>query len=85
MFDTATQGDFLATDEVGSKPDFPCHVCGSRSYSWGTLAAQSINFTADDASILAKALRFGWNLRARRCDHCGNVQMFAPIPQVKES
>ena len=40
MFDTAVKGDFMASDEVGSKPEFPCHVCGSRSYSWGTLAAQ---------------------------------------------
>jgi hypothetical protein len=74
----------MATDEVGSKPEFPCHICVGRSYSWGSLAAHGLSFTPDDASILAKAFRFGVTLPARRCDNCGNVQIFARPPAAEE-
>jgi hypothetical protein len=41
------------------------------------VGAQGLNFTPDDASVLAKFFRVGLKVRARRCDLCGNVQMFA--------
>ena len=36
-------------DEVEASPELPCHICGGQSYSWGSLAAQGINFTPEDA------------------------------------
>jgi len=83
MSETDAKDELMASEEVGSKPESPCHVCGGRSYTWGSLAAQSINFTPDDASILAKAFRFGWKLPARRCDGCGNLQIFAHIAKTE--
>ena len=83
MFETAARSDLRASDEVGNKPEFPCHICGGRSYSWGSLAAQGINFTPEDASILAKFFRFGTELPVRRCDDCGNIQVFARFPKIE--
>ena len=86
MFESAAKGDLMMSDEVGGKSDFPCPACGGRSYTWGSLSAQGINFTPDDAPILAKHFRFGMfgiELRARRCDLCGNLQIFARAPQVE--
>ena len=73
----------MAADDVGSKPESPCHICGGCSYSWGRLGAQGLNFMPDDASVLAKFFRFGFQLPARRCDNCGNIQIFARIPKAK--
>lgn len=81
MFDSTARSDLLASDEVVGKPDFPCPVCGGGSYTWGTLSAQGINFTPEDASAIAKFFRYGVQLRARRCDLCGNVQIFARTPE----
>jgi hypothetical protein len=81
MFESTAKGDLMTADEVGDKPDLPCPACGGRSYTWGSLAAQGINFTPDDASRLAKFFRFGVQLRARRCDLCGNLQIFARVPE----
>jgi hypothetical protein len=83
MAQIAAKRDFLASDEAGDKPDLPCPVCGGRSYSSGTLASQEINFLPDDASILRRIFRIGMQLRARRCDLCGNIQMFARAPKAK--
>jgi hypothetical protein len=83
MVKSAAMTDLLAIDEVGGKPENPCPVCGGGSYSWGTLGAQGINFTADDASIFAKFFRYGISVRARRCDLCGNVQIFARAPETE--
>lgn len=83
MFHSTARGDLLASDEVAGKSEFPCPVCGGGSYSWGTLAAQGINFTPDDASAIARFFRIGFKLRARRCDLCGNVQVFARTPEIE--
>ena len=85
MVETTERREFLAADEVGNKPEFACHVCGKCSYTWGTLSAQGINFKPDEASMLAKFFRFGTQLRARRCDECGNLQIFAQIPRAEGS
>jgi hypothetical protein len=58
----------------------PCPTCGGLRYSWGILGAQGLNFTPDDASILRKFFKIGWKLPARRCDDCGNIQLFATVP-----
>jgi hypothetical protein len=83
MAQFAAKRDFLASDEAGDKQDLPCPICGGRSYSPGTLAAHGINFLPNDASILRRFFRIGFELRARRCDSCGNVQMFAGTPKAK--
>jgi hypothetical protein len=83
MFESTAKGDLATADEVGSKSDFPCPTCGGRSYTWGRLAAQGINFAPDDAPMLAKFFRIGFELRARRCDLCGNLQIFARTPDVE--
>ncbi|WP_435016449.1 hypothetical protein TA3x_004015 [Tundrisphaera sp. TA3] len=69
--------DDLAAGEVGRKPDLPCHLCGGRDYSWGDLYAAGLNFIPDSAPRLTRILRIGNKLRGRRCESCGNVQMFA--------
>jgi hypothetical protein len=84
MLETAARGDLMTSNDVGRKPEFPCHVCGGSVYTWGGLGANGINFTPDDASFLAKFFRFGGTLPARRCDNCGNIQIFARIPAVDE-
>lgn len=68
----------FALEEVGAKSDLPCPVCGGRSYSWGMLHASGIKFIPESASILEKAFQIGFRMSARRCDHCGNIQLFAP-------
>ncbi|SIO14579.1 hypothetical protein SAMN05444166_2692 [Singulisphaera sp. GP187] len=67
----------MISEETRKRNELPCPTCGGRSYSWGILRAQGINFIPDEASLLQKAFRFGSSLRARRCLDCGNIQMFA--------
>ncbi len=81
MVETTERSELLASDEVGSKPEYPCHICGGCSYTWGMLSAQGIHFTPDDASILARTLGFGTRLPTRRCDGCGNLQVFDKLPR----
>jgi hypothetical protein len=69
--------DLASEGEVGTKPERPCHLCGGRDYTWGHMFAQGINFIPEDSHWLTKAFRAGMKLRARRCESCGNVQMFA--------
>lgn len=67
--------------ESSKKNEQPCPTCGGRSYSWGSLNAQGVNFTPDDASLLRKFFRVGLTpLPARRCNDCGNVQLFVDPP-----
>ncbi len=85
MYETAATGDLVTADEAGSKPEFSCNVCGRRSYSWGSSSAQGINFTSDDASMLAKAFRFGVQFSGqRRCGIGGNNQLLAPVPKCEK-
>jgi hypothetical protein len=66
---------------LGKKGDAPCLVCGARRYTWGYVGAQGLNFTPNDASLLRKFFKVGWKLPARRCDDCGNFQLFATMPE----
>lgn len=58
------------------RADHPCPACGGRSYSWGQLQAHSFRFVPDEGSFWHRYFRGGWRLRARRCDECGNLQVF---------
>lgn len=67
----------MIPEETRKKDEIACPTCGGRSYSWGALRAQGINFIPDEASLLQKAFGFGSSLRARRCLGCGNIQIFS--------
>ena len=58
----------------------PCPICGGRDYTWGSLSKQGFTFAADDASTLTRYFQIGTAIRGRRCDDCGNVQLFTKIP-----
>jgi hypothetical protein len=64
----------MTSDE---KSDSPCPTCGGSRFTWGMLGAQGLNFTPQDASVIRKFFTIGWELPARRCDDCGNLQLFA--------
>lgn len=55
------------------RTDHPCPTCGGRSFSWGRLQAR---FVLDEASTWERYICGVRPLRARRCDECGNVQVF---------
>ena len=67
--------------ESGKKADRPCPVCGDESYAWGTLGEEDINITPKDRSLVSKFFRVGVKFMARRCNGCGNVQLFADPPE----
>ncbi len=54
----------------------PCPVCGKTSYEWGTLTAQGLTFSSDQESGLRRALKMGFQAKARRCVECLNIQIF---------
>jgi hypothetical protein len=56
-----------------------CHVCGGDQFTWGCAQGhQRLRFKPDGAGWLARNTIFGGEkLRARRCNQCGNVQLFA--------
>lgn len=61
------------------KADRPCPICGGSSYCWGTLMAMGFKFYAEDTSWFTKLLpNRGNKLPARRCNGCGNIQIFSP-------
>jgi uncharacterized OB-fold protein len=60
----------------------PCPNCGSRSYTWGTFTAGGLSFMPDNAWIWEYWRKlFQCKLPARRCDDCGNIQLFAARPR----
>lgn len=63
----------------------PCTVCGSSLYRWGWLGAHGISFTSDDAPMLKKLFQVATSLRARCCNECGNLQLFAEPAKRTES
>ena len=70
MSDTRTQLERL-----------PCPICSRTEYSWGEVTAQSLYYRGDDSSLLTRMFgTFGGALVARRCNGCGNVQLFSNDP-----
>jgi hypothetical protein len=64
-------------EEVGSAARNSCPMCGSDRFTWGMATGQyPMKFNTDDASWLAKAFFGGQKVKARRCDSCGNIQLF---------
>ncbi len=60
--------------------DLPCPACGGFSYPWGWIQAHQFKFVPDDASFWDRYIRGGWRLRGRRCEECGNLQIFTGPP-----
>lgn len=71
----------MSTDakEAGSAGRISCPLCGSDKFTWGVaMAAYSIyclplQFKLDNAGWFSGGL----TVKARKCDSCGNIQLFA--------
>jgi hypothetical protein len=66
-------------EEVGSAPCNPCPLCGSDRFTWGVAVGHyPFKFHPDNAGWLTKhtAIFGGQEIKARRCDSCGNIQLF---------
>ena len=55
-----------------------CPICGTSAFSWGRVDAHwPIKFQPEDGGVLGQLAGLGGEkLSARRCDRCGNVQLF---------
>lgn len=64
----------------------PCHICGSQEFIWGRsvgagedlIVTSWLYFRADKGSW-----GDGEKLRARKCNKCDNVQLFADFAKEK--
>ena len=64
------------TEETASTPRTSCPLCDSNRFTWGvTCTLHPLVFKPDEARRLAKL--GGQTLKARRCNSCGNIQLFA--------
>ena len=65
------------------RSETPCGVCGKTEYEWGIVRADQLAWLPDSAEVVKKVAdteglpRLLTILRARRCEGCGNVQLFA--------
>jgi hypothetical protein len=59
--------------------NLPCPLCGGDKFTWGVaMGHYHFKFKPDDAGWLKKNTIFGGQeIKARRCDSCGNIQLFA--------
>ena len=66
-------------DKTGSAARNSCPLCGSDKFTWGVaIGHYPFRFKSDDASWIARHTTFGGQeIKARRCDSCGNIQLFA--------
>ncbi len=57
----------------------PCPVCGSADYDWGTFGPSHFsNFVSEADGWFARSFSqlMGTKSVARRCQKCGNLQLF---------
>ena len=63
-----------------------CPICGGKFFSWGELQAGSLQppkYKEPAGDFWERFTTFGGrDLRARLCNSCGNVQLFA-LPKVE--
>ncbi len=64
--------------------NLPCPICGNSSYTWGHITASNFFFQDDDASFWDKLVAAGYKLIARRCNDCGNLQLFTNLPEASK-
>ena len=55
----------------------PCPICGKTSYSWGQVVAQNLKYVPQEAGFFGRNFNLSYNVPARLCNSCGNIQMFA--------
>jgi hypothetical protein len=60
-------------EEAGSAARNPCPLCGSEKFTWGATGIYPMTFRPDDAGWFSGGLR----VKARKCDSCRNIQLFA--------
>ncbi len=54
-----------------------CPLCGGNTFTWGVARGRDwFKFRADNVGFLARNFG-GQTVKARKCDSCGNVQLFA--------
>jgi hypothetical protein len=56
-----------------------CPLCGGGKFTWGVAVGKMpLRFKPDNSGWLSKMTVFGGQtVKARRCDACGNIQLFA--------
>lgn len=61
------------TEETGSAARQSCPLCGSDRFTWGVAGGTcTLRFKPDNAGFFSVST----NVKARRCDSCGNIQLF---------
>jgi len=78
--DTIAGCEVRGAAKVSGKPEGPCSTCDGRSYSWGRVGAQGLNFLPEPSTFLRRFFQIGFTLPARRCNDCGNLQLFDAPP-----
>jgi ATP-dependent Clp protease ATP-binding subunit ClpC len=54
-----------------------CPSCGGDNFTWGMPQGfKPLRFLSDSSTGLAKFFSAGQKIKARKCDSCGNVQLF---------
>ena len=67
-------------EEAGSTAGNSCPLCGSDKFTWGVAVGHyPFKFRPDNAGWLTKNTTIfgGQEIKARKCDSCRNIQLFA--------
>ena len=66
-------------EEADSATRMSCPLCGGDKFTWGLVRGECrLQFKSDDAGWWVKNTAIGGQqIRARRCDSCRNIQLFA--------
>ena len=68
-------------DKAGSAARNSCPLCGSDEFTWGVARGHyplTFMFKLDKPGWWATHIAMGnQEIKARRCDSCGNIQLFA--------
>lgn len=67
----------MKNDSTAEIQNLPCPICDQKAYSWGVLQAQGLRFVPEGTSFLARNFSLRYEVLARKCENCGNVQIFA--------
>lgn len=62
-----------------SAEQYPCPICGAKNYSWGKPIAERFSLLLFSGNVLYRAnegVIGGKKMRARKCNQCGNIQLF---------
>lgn len=66
---------------MSTTDSYPCSICGQTTFSWGRVQTKSedehLEFHSDGEGFFQHLVGLGHQpVQARRCDRCGNVQLF---------